>query len=285
MNTDISVSEQITYSTVKINCVYANGKSGSGTGFIVHLCKEENRCIPVLVTNKHVVDGNVKTLFQFCKQDDAGNPIDTVPLTIEIENSKWVPHPDNDVDLCVFPLSKILNALTKNNEKIFYIPITIDLIPQDEQVQDLNAIEEIIMVGYPIGLMDEYNNKPIIRRGITATHLKKDYQGKKEFLVDMACFPGSSGSPIFILNQTMYTTKNNFVVGPRFLFVGVLYGGPQYTATGDVIISNEAIRPVSVLHIPTNLGIAIKASRILDFEKLFESRINTQNAKEDENNG
>ena len=281
--TDMSVSEQITYSTVKIDCLYADGKSGSGTGFIVHLCKENDKCIPVLVTNKHVVNNNVKTIFQFCKQDDMGNPMDTVPLAVELNNSKWIPHPDNSVDLCILPFGEILNQLIQDNKKIFYIPITVDLIPKEEQIQDLNAIEEVIMVGYPIGLMDNYNNKPIIRRGITATHIKKDYQGKKEFLVDMACFPGSSGSPIFILNQTMYTTKNDFVVGPRFLFVGVLYGGPQYTATGDVVIADEATKPVSVLHIPTNLGVAIKASRILDFENIFNEIKNKQDVLEEEN--
>lgn len=278
MANEMGVSEQLTYSTVKIECIYADGNSGSGTGFIVHLCKEDNSCIPVLVTNKHVVNNNVKTVFQFCKQDDDGNPIDTAPLTIGIDNSKWIPHQDVSVDLCVLPLGEILNNLSQKGEKIFYIPITVDLIPKEEQIQELNAIEDVTMVGYPIGIMDEYNHKPIIRRGITATHIKKDYQGKKEFLVDMACFPGSSGSPIFILNETMYTTKNNFVVGPRFLFVGVLYGGPQYTATGDVIITDEAVKPISVMHIPTNLGIAIKSSRILDFEFFFS---NIKHANED----
>ena len=33
----MSLSEMITYSTVLIRCEYANGTSGSGTGFIVNL--------------------------------------------------------------------------------------------------------------------------------------------------------------------------------------------------------------------------------------------------------
>lgn len=282
MDNSMSVSEQITYSTVKIESFYADGKKASGTGFVVHFCQKGNSQIPVLITNKHVVTNSIKTCFQFCKMDDTGNPLDTVPFTVTYASTAWIPHPDVSVDLCALPLAAMFNDLMQRNEKIFYIPITLDLIPNEERIQELNAIEDVTMVGYPVGLMDEYNHKPIIRRGITATHIKKDYQGKKEFLVDMACFPGSSGSPIFILNETMYTTKNNFVVGPRFLFVGVLYGGPQFTATGDVIITDEAVKPKSVLSIPTNLGVAIKASRILDFEKYFENML-MQKEKEQNN--
>lgn len=52
------------------------------------------------------------------------------------------------------------------------------------------------MVGYPDGIWDEFNNQPIVRRGITATHPKNDFNGKGEFLIDAVCFPGSSGSPV-----------------------------------------------------------------------------------------
>ena len=65
------------------------------------------------------------------------------------------------------------------------------------------------MIGYPIGLIDEYNNKPIVRKGITATTYNIDYNGKKEFLIDIACFPGSSGSPIFIRRDGLGIAKDS----------------------------------------------------------------------------
>ena len=34
---NMSISEMLTYSTVLINCQYADGSVGSGTGFIVNL--------------------------------------------------------------------------------------------------------------------------------------------------------------------------------------------------------------------------------------------------------
>lgn len=38
---NMSISEMLTYSTVLINCQYADGSVGSGTGFIVNLCKKQ----------------------------------------------------------------------------------------------------------------------------------------------------------------------------------------------------------------------------------------------------
>lgn len=73
---NMSISEMLTYSTVLINCQYADGSVGSGTGFIVNLCNkpEEKTCIPVLITNNHVVNNSVRTVFEFCKADENGKP-------------------------------------------------------------------------------------------------------------------------------------------------------------------------------------------------------------------
>ena len=170
---------------------------------------------------------------------------------------------------------------------IFYIPLTPDLIPSMEEKETFSAMEDVVMVGYPIGLSDEYNHKPIIRKGITATHIKKEYQGKKEFLVDMACFPGSSGSPIFILNEGSYHIGADLYAGNRIKFIGILYGGPQYAATGDLILMDLPNVPFPITRIPTNLGVAIKAERIFDFESMFASQVirEIEEIEKRENNG
>lgn len=270
----MSLSEMITYSTVLIRCQYANGSTGSGTGFIINLCqnKEDNTCVPVLITNNHVVANSTKTVFEFCRADDNGNPIDTQPFSFTYDGNAWIHHPDPSVDLCCLPLAKALNALEKNNTKVFYIPLETSIIPSEKNLKELSAMEEVVMVGYPIGLSDTYNHKPIIRRGITSSHPKKDYQGKKETLLDMACYPGSSGSPVFILNQGTYTTPNGITVGSRVYLLGVLYGGHEFNAQGVLQFANLPNRPVPVTRIPINLGIMIKSERVLEFENLFKSK-------------
>ena len=119
----ISLSEMITYSTVLIRCEYSNGTSGSGTGFIINLCqdKKNNTCIPVLITNNHVVENSVKTMFEFCRADESGNPIDTQPVSFVLQGNSWIHHPDSSVDLCCLLLAETLTKLNKSNTKIFYI--------------------------------------------------------------------------------------------------------------------------------------------------------------------
>ena len=271
----MTLAEKITYSTVLIRCDYANGSSGSGTGFIINLCNDSKTgtCVPVLITNDHVVENSIRTVFEFCKADDDGNPLDTIPFSFTYGGNAWIHHPNKDVDLrCLF-LAEALTKLKENNINIFYIPLGTDIIPTEQNLADLSAIEDVIMVGYPIGLSDTYNHKPIIRRGITSSHPRKDYQGKKETLLDMACYPGSSGSPVFILNQGAFATPKGISVGTRIYLLGVLYGGVEMIAQGILHYASLPNLPVPVTNIPINLGLMIKAERILEFESMIKKQM------------
>lgn len=271
----MSLTEKITYSTVKIQCQYFDGTSGSGTGFIIKLCNnnEKGTHIPVIVTNDHVVENSKKTVFEFCKADAEGNPIDTEVFSVEYSGDSWIHHPDPKVDLRCLPLAEALFELKKNMMGVFYIPIDASLIPSAEQLDELSAMEDVVMIGYPIGLSDMYNHKPIIRKGITSTHPRNDFQGEKETLVDIAAYPGSSGSPVFIVNQGAYTTPGGISVGSRVFLLGVLYGGPQFAVEGNLNFANLPNVPRPVTYIPTNLGILIKSERILEFESYFKRKI------------
>jgi len=57
--------------------------------------------------------------------------------------------------------------------------------------------------------------------------------------------------------------------------MGILYAGPQHTATGEVEIIEVAITKKQFLfsHIPNNLGLVIKAKKLLEFKPLIEKRI------------
>ena len=92
----------------------------------------------------------------------------------------------------------------------------------------------------------------------------------KHILLDMACFPGSSGSPVFIMNQGSYATPSGITVGNRIYLLGILFGGPQYTAQGILSFANVPNIPKPIVNIPTNLGVAIKSSEILEFEKILD---------------
>jgi hypothetical protein len=148
------------------------------------------------------------------------------------------------------------------------------LIPEPAEWANFLALEEVVMVGYPNGLWDSVNNMPIFRRGITATHLGLDYDGKAEFLIDAACFPGSSGSPVILYNEGAYRGEGDVInFGRRLRLLGILRAGPLHTAEGDIVIMNvpTSPRPVALTPQMINLGIVIKASRLLEFEPVIQA--------------
>lgn len=132
-------------------------------------------------------------------------------------------------------------------------------------LEELSAVEDVLMVGYPIGLWDEINNLPLIRRGITATHPAVDFCGNSIGVIDAACFPGSSGSPVLIVNEGMYKVKTGTVIGSRIIFLGVLSAGPQMTAEGQIVIQGIPTinQPISLTRLMIHLGYIVKAKEII----------------------
>ncbi|MCA9261317.1 MAG: hypothetical protein KDA61_19010, partial [Planctomycetales bacterium] len=84
--------------------------------------------------------------------------------------NRWLPHPEGDVDLCVMPIAPLILESNKQGQELFFVPLTRDLIPDATALEGLNAIEDVLMVGYPDGIWDDVHNYPVCRRGITATH-------------------------------------------------------------------------------------------------------------------
>ncbi|HGH6417174.1 TPA: hypothetical protein ACJL3H_000522 [Neisseria meningitidis] len=130
------------------------------------------------------------------------------------------------------------------------------------------------MIGYPNGLWDSKNNLPIFRTGITATHPAIDFEGKKEFMIDVACFPGSSGSPVFkYIPAGLRKIENDgfaITADETFKLMGILYAGPQQTISGEIYITTVN-KPISVSSIPINLGFVIKAEKLLDFKPILKN--------------
>ena len=151
-------------------------------------------------------------------------------------STRWIFHSTKDLCFCfINPLLAEVERIT--GKKVFYIANDDSVIATPKKLEELSALEEVVMVGYPIGLWDEKNNFPIFRKGFTASHPALDFNKSGIGLVDMAGFPGSSGSPIYILNEGAYTSKNGaMVIGRRIILIGILYAGPQYDAQGDIVV-------------------------------------------------
>ncbi|HHT9135237.1 MAG TPA: serine protease, partial [Candidatus Avalokitesvara rifleensis] len=187
----------------------------------------------------------------------------------------WHFHPAQDLCFCF--VAHLFPQIKQQKQKdVFYIPITEDLIWDNSKLEELSAIEDVVMVGYPNGLWDQKNNFPLFRKGITSSHPATDFNDKNVGLVDMACFPGSSGSPIFILNENGYTNKKGTYLGSkRLIFLGVLFKGPQLDAKGELIVEDIPTQQKvsAVTRVMINLGYYIKAAEILAFKPEIEKLI------------
>lgn len=270
----LTLSEQLAHSTLRIECDLSDG-IGTGTGFFYALNRDEKQFVPVIVTNKHVVAGAKKGRFLLTTQNAEGLPDVGKWTSFELSDfeSHWVPHPDPDVDLCVMPIAPLLQKASEMGQHFFYVTLEKELIPSREEVDDMVGLEAITMIGYPNGLWDRANNLPIFRRGVLATDYRRDWNGKKEFLIDAACFPGSSGSPVILLDIGGYQTKKGTFMGTsRIKLLGILYAGPQHTVEGDIRVVEVPThqKAVSRAGMPMNLGIIIRAEQLAAFEPLFK---------------
>lgn len=270
----MKIFEEFTYSTVLIKVKHNNGNSGTGTGFLTYMCHniETNTARLVLVTNKHVIAGAVEIVFSFATKDDDSNVYDRERYEYHCYRNRWIPHPDDEVDLCCLDITQdIMNNINNfkfklESKQIFYSAIKMSHIPTKEEIQKWDAVEDLYMIGYPNSIIDKYNYRPIVRKGISATHIKNDFDGKCEFLIDMACFPGSSGSPVFALIDFLDIQNNTISHGKKMYFVGVLYSGPQHIITGQ---SYEGAESKIYAKIPNNLGFVIKSSKLKNFEQIL----------------
>lgn len=186
----MQLSEQLLHTTIRIEASLASGGCSVGTGFFFKFCDDGKTYVPAIVTNRHVVEGAYEYRVIFSRSDENGNLLNiNEQLTMRGSESDWIAHPDESVDLCVLPIGPALNGFIRAGKHLLTIPLSLELLPTDKQIQDMGCMDEVTMVGYPNGIWDEANNLPIVRRGITATPYRYDYQGQKEFLVDMACYP------------------------------------------------------------------------------------------------
>jgi len=258
-----TVTERLLFSTIRLQT-----PQGIGTGFYFLFEIDKNQKIPVFITNKHVISNFNKVEFSlhFAKNKQPSKEVITITYI-----SDWIYHDKYDLAFTFAnPLFEQLKR--KHNKDIFIIPLTENLIWDNEKLQSLSAVEDVLMYGYPIGLYDKKNVLPLIRSGVTASHPAIDFNGEKIGVVDMACFPGSSGSPIFIINEGGYIDKKNesLKIGVnRIIFLGILFSGPVYNSEGEIVIREIPTRQevISITPQMINLGYYIKSEVIFDFKE------------------
>ena len=261
-----TIAEQLFFTTVRIDTVSVDGNPGSGTGFfIAHKVNQVDYLF--VVTNKHVVMGMLEGRFSFLKQKD-GLPILGDGFTLNVGSLEWtkmwIGHPDSTVDIAICPLVPLIEfAKQLHGTDLFFRTVSTELIPTDSQMKDLDALESVTFIGYPNGVWDSKNLLPIARRGTTASPIEVDFEGTPRFIIDASVFGGSSGSPVFILNQGSWAAKQGgLVAGSRIFFVGVI----------AAVFFRTHLNKIVPVPIPTQVQPMVQQQEMIDLGIVFKAR-------------
>lgn len=262
-----STAEIMIHTTVQIIITNKEGKNYSGTGFIVDYLKD-GKHLPMLVTNKHVIENAITGSLTFLQKEN-DKPVFGRTHTVTFDNfeSLWHSHPESDIDITVLPIGFAINQLKSEGREIYYTMINLDIFPTTDQINELDAIEEIIFVGYPQNLIDPVNLSPIVRRGITATSIHRDYNNKPIFLIDAPVYEGSSGSPVFIYNKGWVPKKLGGVkMGSRLHLLGIVAESFYYFEKGKVEKEKVSQKTQNIVKVKTFFGIGVvyKSNKIME---------------------
>jgi S1-C subfamily serine protease len=253
--------EQMLFTTVRITTTSAAGQ-GLGTGFLwMKVPDPEGRAHLFLVTNKHVVENQSTAVLHFIAGASDGPRLgEEITVTIDDPPSAFVGHPDPNIDVAVLPVGGVISQLRESGREVYFRAVSESQGATPESLAAFEPIEPVTFIGYPNGLYDSTSLLPIVRRGHSATPLTIDYEGRPMFLVDASVFPGSSGSPVFLMRNPSAPDKfGNITIGApsQVIFLGVVAAVYQRAVPVLTVGSTGQF-----VHDALDIGIVYKASTI-----------------------
>jgi len=271
------IAETWVYATMLIE----NEWGRRGTGFLVAREFNTDKQKIFLVTNKHVLhrepEQRKNAQFITCHlniRDQHGNVVGRrAPIDLAFQDGSkiWKEHPDPEVDVLAFMMTELIVRYPQIERKWAGYHQFADEAKLDEL--DITIGDEILVIGYPLGLKQGTTNFPLVRQGIIATRIGEtlheeygDSDGTmrtrvlRGFLIDGGIIPGSSGSPVVLKPVTSRLVKGEIRLG---VTPAILLG----------IVAETRFAPISteIGDIPSfaGLGLAFDAATIKETIELF----------------
>jgi hypothetical protein len=239
-----TLTEQLLFITVRITTLTADGRAGSGTGFLLSEDNPQGGTSIFVVTNKHVVEGAAAVTLHFLAASGQSPELGK-ERTLLAAPGQFIGHPDPDIDIAVIGVGGALQELANAGTPAFFRSVATSMCATSDVLQEFEPIEPVTFIGYPNGLYDSASFLPIVRQGYAATAMDVDYEGKPTFLIDASVFPGSSGSPVFLVPRPSAPDK----------FGNITIGGPSRPPVLLGIVAAVHQRQVPVLQTDAGIGV------------------------------
>lgn len=218
------------YATVPID----NPQGESGTGFLVLRETAPDQGRVFIVTNKHVVCRDsamrssvphIRCHFNTTEENgSAGTVSGEIPLANPDGSKRFREHPDADTDVLAVEVTDVIQLNPKIEKR--WATYNNFALEKKRTELDITAGEDIVTIGYPLGLRQGDSNFPLIRQGVISTKIGtllkdnvQDGQGNirnrtlRAFLIDGATVPGSSGSPVVLKPVIGRIQGNSILMG------------------------------------------------------------------------
>jgi S1-C subfamily serine protease len=195
---DVDLTIELINATVQVEGPMADGRRAVGTGFLVEAPTPEGRPRTVLVTAGHlleqIVGDEARIGWRF--GDDRGNWRYTPrPLVIRYAGEpQWLRHPSFDVAVI---------TLTAPPE-FTRAAIPLAWLADEHSFEDwgVGPGDEMMTIGYPMGLSSNTAGFPILRTGRLASYPLYPITRFPTFLVDLRVLGGNSGGPVFMTGRS-----------------------------------------------------------------------------------
>ena len=252
-------------STTRIEAISTDGKRDSvGTGFVFLYNPVNQRDVLFLVTCRHVVDGFASATLSFAQRKNGQPDISEIcRVTVPNLPEQVFYDPDPKIDVALLPLRPLLPLAYTGGPIPFFQTLSPDLIPNRAAAERLNAIQAVTFLGYPEGVRDEKSPLPVARHGVTASPYVVDYASLPAFLIDADIAPGSSGSPVVVLDQDSQPPQTATIPG-GVRFVGMLSDAYFQTVNGTPKFHPPPSASGAMGQSSTNLAAVIKPQAILN---------------------
>jgi hypothetical protein len=257
---------------------------GGGTGFFVAREVLTNAYRIFLVSNRHVLAPRdalpeetnrlAKAKVIVTRESHGQLFTEAIDVTLRETNGTLhvVNHPSPGVDIAVLEMSQYVveSGAIRKGYKVGFVPESRFVSRDTIASTHVTIGQQIVMLGYPLNLIEGQTAIAVARSGAIATPADRDFRGRPVFLVDSATVRGSSGSPVFLPLRPYKVGRNSdgskFVNYAGGYTPGLLGIVAETVADWELILQKTdtfGLPPSKVSVITTaNLGVVFRADKI-----------------------